>query len=87
VRCEPLTIIDGDSRFILVGHAVVRPTVADVKPLFIVAFRERGLPLELHTDNGSPYANRGGLAGLTQFSVWLLALGIWPDRIIPGRLD
>jgi putative transposase len=87
VRCEPLTITDGYSRFILVSHAVARPTFADIRPLFINAFKTCGLPLALRTDNGSPFANRRGLAGLTRFSVWLLTLGIWPDRITPGRPD
>jgi transposase InsO family protein len=87
VRCEPLTVSDGYSRFLLVCQAVPRPTFVEVKPLFVKAFREHGLPLALRTDNGSPFASRGGLAGLTQFSVWLLTLGIWPDRIAPGRPD
>jgi transposase InsO family protein len=87
VRCEPLTITDGYSRFILVNHAVARPTFSDIKPLFTGIFRECGLPLVVRTDNGSPFANRSGLAGLTQFSVWLLTLGIWPERIAPGRPD
>ncbi len=69
VRCEPLTVTDGYSRFILVTHAVARPTFAEIKPLFIAAFRKCGLPVALRTDNGSPFAHRGGLAGLTQFSV------------------
>jgi putative transposase len=87
VRCEPLTVTDGYSRFLLVNHAVARPTFADIRPLFIEAFRQFGLPWALRTDNGSPFANRVGLAGLTQFSVWLLTLNIWPDRIAPGRPD
>jgi putative transposase len=87
VRCEPLTITDSYSRYIFVSHAVTRPTFADIKPLFTNVFRTCGLPLALRTDNGSPFANRNGLAGLTRFSVWMLALGIWPDRIAPGRPD
>jgi putative transposase len=87
VRCEPLTVTDGYSRFILINHAVARPNFAEIKPLFIAAFRACGLPVALRTDNGSPFAHRGGLAGLTQFSVWLLTLNIWPDRIMPGRPD
>jgi putative transposase len=27
------------------------------------------------------------LGGLTGFSVWLLTLDVWPDRIAPGRSD
>jgi transposase InsO family protein len=87
VRCEPLTITDGYSRFLLVNRAVARPTFADIRPVFIEAFTQFGLPGALRTDNGSPFANRLGLAGLTQFSVWLLTLNIWPDRIAPGRPD
>src|ERR1700734_3669076 len=87
VRCEPLTVCDNFSRYLYVAHAVPRPTYAEIKPLFVAAFREHGLPLALRTDNGSPFASRPGLAGLTQFSVWLLKLNIWPDRIAPGRPD
>jgi len=87
VRCEPLTITDNYSRYLLLSQAVPRPTFADIKPLFMNVFREHGLPLALRTDNGSPFASRSGLAGLTQFSVWLLKLDIWPDRIAPGRPD
>ena len=87
VRCEPLTVTDNFSRYLLVAYAVPQPTFAEIKPLFINAFREHGLPLALRTDNGSPFASRHALAGLTQFSVWLLKLGIWPDRIAPGRPD
>jgi transposase InsO family protein len=87
VRCEPLTVTDNFSRYVLVSQIVARPTFADIKPLFVRVFREHGLPLGLRTDNGSPFASRHGLAGLTQFSVWLLRLDIWPDRIAPGRPD
>jgi hypothetical protein len=37
------------------------------------------VPRALRTDNGSPFANRTGLGGLVQLSVWLLKLDIWPD--------
>ena len=87
VRCEPLTVTDNFSRYLLVVHAVPRPTYVEIKPLFVKAFRDHGLPQALRTDNGSPFASRHGLAGLTQFSVWLLKLGVWPDRIAPGRPD
>ena len=45
------------------------------------------LPLFDPRDNGSPFARRDGLAGLTQLSVWLLKLNIWLERIAPGRPD
>jgi hypothetical protein len=54
----------------------------------ILAFRQlhrtwgpRKLLVEL---NGSPFARRDGLGGLTQLSVWLLKLDVWPERITPG---
>jgi putative transposase len=87
VRYEPLTVTDNFSRYVLISQAVARPTFAEIKPLFISAFLEHGLPVSLRTDNGSPFAARRGLAGLSQFSVWLLKLDIWPDRIAPGRPD
>lgn len=87
VRCEPLTVSDNFSRYLLVSHAVPRPTFDAIRPVFIDAFCEHGLPLSLRTDNGSPFANRRGLAGLSRFSIWLLKLNIWPERIAPGRPD
>jgi len=47
-------------------------------------FRERGLPLAIRTDNGSPFASVG-LGGLSRLSVWWVRLGIWPERIAPGH--
>ena len=84
VRCEPLTISDNYSRFLFVCHAVPRITFADIHPLFVDCFRRYGLPEALLTDNGTPFSHRMGLGGLTRFSVWLLKLNIWPDRITPG---
>jgi transposase InsO family protein len=87
VRCEPFTVSDGYSRYLLACQAVAQTTTAQVQPILIDLFRTHGLPRALRTDNGSPFASRPGLAGLTQFSVWLLKLNIWPDRIAPGRPD
>lgn len=85
VRCEPLTVTDGYSRYLLACEAVPQVTVARVRPILTRLFQEHGLPRALRTDNGSPFARRDGLGGLTQLSVWLLKLNIWPDRIEPGR--
>jgi len=62
-------------------------TTAHVQPILTGLFRRHGLPRALRTDNGSPFANRTGLGGLVQLSVWLLKLNIWPDRIALGRPD
>ncbi|WP_336733111.1 integrase core domain-containing protein, partial [Pantoea dispersa] len=47
------------------------------------AFLEGGLPDVIRTDNGSPFVAPGILA-LTQLSVWLIKLGIQPERTAPG---
>lgn len=68
-------------------EAVARLTAQDVIPVLTRLFQKHGLPRAIRTDNGSPFAARRGLAGLTRLSVWLLTLEIWPDRIAPGRPD
>jgi putative transposase len=87
VRCEPLTVTDNYSRYLLACTAVAQITTAQVQPILTGLFRSHGVPRALRTDNGSPFASRTGLGGLAQLSVWLLKLDIWPDRIAPGRPD
>ena len=87
VRCEPLTVTDGHSRYILTCQAVPRITAAEVRPILTRLFQAHGMPRALRTDNGSPFAHRPGLGGLSTLSVWFLKLDIWPDRIAPGRPD
>lgn len=85
-RCDPLTVSDAFSRYFLCGKAVDRPDAEHVKPALEAAFREYGLPLAFRTDNGTPFASNG-LGGLSRLSVWLLRLGVRPERIKPGRPD
>jgi transposase InsO family protein len=87
VRCDPFTVTDNYSRYLLACAAVPQITTARVQPILTQLFRSHGLPRALRTDNGSPFASRTGLGGLAQLSVWLLKLDIWPDRIAPGRPD
>jgi transposase InsO family protein len=84
VRCEPFTVCDGFSRYILACQAVAQVTVGQVQPILTRLFQTHGLPQRLRTDNGGPFARRDGLGGLTQLSVWLLKLDVWPERITPG---
>jgi len=87
VRCEPFTVTDGHSRYLLACQAVSKVSTAEVQPILIRLFRAHGLPRAMRTDNGSPFAHRLGLGGLSVLSVWFLKLDIWPDRIAPGRPD
>jgi putative transposase len=82
-RCDPLTLADGCSRFVLCCR-IVRPSERGVRPWFERTFREYGLPRALRTDNGSPFATTGA-AQLSRLAVWWLKLGIHVDRIEPGH--
>ena len=84
VRCDPLTISDAFSRYVLRCQALSDMREERVRPLCEAAFREFGLPWAIRTDNGSPFASRG-IAGLSRLSVWWLRLGIVPERIEAGH--
>ena len=57
-RCDPLTVADAHSRFVLCCR-IVLPTEAGVRAWFERTFREYGLPRALRTDNGTPFATTG----------------------------
>ena len=82
-RCDPLTVADAWSRFVLCCR-IVAPSARGVRPWFERTFREHGLPRVLRTDNGSPFATTGA-ARLSHLAVWWLKLGIQLDRIDPGH--
>lgn len=83
-RCDPLTISDNYSRYLL-RCQLVRSTGCElVRPIFESAFYEYGLPLSLRTDNGAPFAT-STVGGLSRLSVWWIRLGILPERIAPGK--
>ena len=81
-RCDPLTISDAHSRFLL-DCKIVAPTTEGTEPRFVRAFREFGLPQALRTDNGPPFASTGA-GGLSRLSVKWVKLGIRLERIDPG---
>jgi putative transposase len=82
-RCDPLTLTDNYSRYLLRCQAVGAETTVNVKPVLEAAFREYGLPERIRSDNGAPFASNGS-SGLTALSVWWIRLGIVPERIKPG---
>jgi putative transposase len=82
-RCDPLTVADASSRFVLCCR-IVAPTMQGVWPWFERTFREYGLPRAMRTDNGSPFATTGP-GRLSHLGVWWLKLGIQLDRIEPGH--
>jgi transposase InsO family protein len=58
-RCDPLTISDAMSRYLLRCEAVVQPDGDCVRKAFDAAFCEFGLPLAIRSDNGPPFASVG----------------------------
>jgi transposase InsO family protein len=82
--CYPLTIIDNSSRYVLLCRGLNRPTFEEAQPWFEWVFLEYGLPEAIRTDNGAPFASVG-LGALTRLSIWLIKLGIRPERIEPGH--
>ncbi len=83
-RCDPLTVTDAHSRFLLRCHIVPRMDYAHARTLFEAAFRQYGLPGAIRTDNGTPFASTGP-GGLSRLSIWWVKLGIIPERIAPGK--
>src|SRR3954468_20115488 len=83
-RCEPLTITDAHSRYLLRCQALSRTDTDHVWPVLDAAFREFGLPLYMRSDNGSPFASCGA-GGLSKLSVRLIKAGVKPERIAPGK--
>jgi transposase InsO family protein len=82
-RCDPLTVTDAMSRYILALRAV-EPTMAGVDPAVERLFREHGLPERLRMDNGPPFASTGA-GGLSRLSAKWVKLGVVLERITPGR--
>jgi len=84
-RCEPLTIRDLFSRYILCLKPMARHRVDDAKQVFTTLFEHYGLPAVIRSDNGAPFASLTGPHGLTRLSAWWKTLGIKLDRIAPGK--
>jgi putative transposase len=82
-RCDPLTISDADSRF-LIDCRIVPETIEAVRPVVDQAFCELSLPRAIRSDNGAPFASSSSPGGLTRLSVHWVKLGIGLERIEPG---
>ncbi len=83
-RCDPFTLTDAYSRYLLRCDAVASTGEAAVRASLESAFKEFGLPKAIRSDNGPPFATKGA-GGLSRLSVWLIHLGITPERIEPGH--
>jgi transposase InsO family protein len=82
-RCEPLTVRDAASRFVLaieVGSTTGHFVSQVLEPLF----RRYGLPKAIQCDNGSPFISVQARAGLSQLSASWIAMGVRVVRSRPG---
>ena len=83
--CYPLTIMDTYSRYVLAIVGMHRATFEATKAVFEALFDEFGLPDQIHTDNGEPFASAVSLSRLTRLAVWFMDLGIIPVYSDPGH--
>jgi len=83
-RCEPLTVRDEHTRFVLESHRMPSARTEAVWERFEWLFERYGLPQSIRSDNGTPFASRGGVLGLSRLSARWVALGLGLERSRPG---
>jgi len=83
-RCEPLTVRDEFSRYVLELRAMVNAQSQTVRDCFERLFEQHGVPGAMRSDNGAPFASDQGVLGLSRLSAWWVVLGIDLERGRPG---
>ena len=83
-KCEPLTVRDDFSRYVLAAIPLQDSRTESVRAAFERLFKVYGLPNLIRSDNGVPFASTRAVFGLTRLSAWFIVLGIQLDRIKPG---
>jgi transposase InsO family protein len=83
-RCEPLTVRDAYSRFVLAARLLTASTIPEVRAELERLFRRYGIPQAIQCDNGEPFISVQSRAGLTRLSAWWVSLGIAIVRSRPG---
>lgn len=84
-KCEPFTVVDQFSRYILYCSPLAKGDTEHVKAVLIELFKRYGLPKIIKSDNGSPFAHGLSPRGITKLSNWLMSLAISLHRIQPGK--
>jgi putative transposase len=83
-RCDPLTVTDGYSRYLLCCRALENQRTEAVQAALTKVFKTHGLPTVFRTDNGAPFAAPShGL--ISRLAVWLVRLGVVPEYIDLGK--
>jgi len=82
-RCEPLTVRDAFSRYVL-AVVICDATTEAVRQVFEGLFRRYGVPGTMQCDNGTPFISVRSRGGISSLSAWWLSLGIRLVRSRPG---
>jgi transposase InsO family protein len=56
-RCDPLTVTDLHSRYLLMAEGLTQATTQWTQAAFRGLFRRKGLPEIIRVDNGAPFAS------------------------------
>ena len=83
-RCDPLTVCDGFSRYVLACRAQPNQQFKGTLRTFRKLMRHHGLPQIIRVDHGTPFASIG-LGRLSQLSVWWINQGIAVEFTRPGH--
>jgi putative transposase len=83
-RCEPLTVRDEFSRYVLELRAMADARGQTVRACFERLFEQQGVPGAIRSDNGAPFASEQAVLGLSRLSAWWVVLGIDLERGRPG---
>lgn len=83
--CHALTITDKYSRYIIEIKGLYSENYKQTKAAFRKAFKRYGMPKQIHTDNGNPFASAMSLKRYGRLSYWFIDLEIVPIYSDPGR--
>ena len=83
--CQPLSVRDEYSRYILGLDALHTTRTPMVKRSFERLFAAYGMPKAIRSDNGAPFASPNAPLGLSRLSAWWMSLGIQLHRSRPGK--
>ena len=84
VRCDPLTVCDRFSRYIVGCQARLDQQFNGTYAATRKMMRHHGLPEIIRVDNGSPFASNGW-GRLSRLSVWWVSQGIQVEFTRPGH--
>jgi transposase InsO family protein len=87
-RCDPLTVTDAFSRYLIcckAGRFFGDEVGKNVWLALVRAFHEYGMPMAIRVDNSQPWVAPKGSLGITRLAVKILKADIALERIDPGK--